>query len=110
VFEYGEVYYQRLVRKQIGINESPAGVDRRRYAYEHLAAGEALELASASAPNQKVITPCPITIALFTSVMSLSNIIGLLRRWTMDFVSRLLSKMSKPAGFSGGAQNSSARA
>ena len=65
---------------------------------------------SASAPIQKVITPCPITIALFTSVLSLSNIIGLLRRWTMDFASRLLSKMSKPAGFSGGAQNSSARA
>jgi hypothetical protein len=57
-----------------------------------------------------VITPCPITIVLFTSVMSLNNIIGLPRRWTMDFVSRLLSKISKPVEFSVGEQNSSARA
>ena len=35
---------------------------------------------SASTPIRKVITPCPITIVLFTSVMSLNNIIGLLRR------------------------------
>ena len=60
---------------------------------------------SASTPIRKVITPCPITIVLFTSVMSLNNIIGLLRRWTMDFVSRLLSKISNPVEFSVGAQN-----
>src|SRR5262249_31149716 len=65
---------------------------------------------SASAPIRKVITPCRITIALFTSVMSLSNIIGLLRRWTMDFASWLLSRMSNPAGYLVGAQNSWARA
>src|SRR5215472_17005088 len=65
---------------------------------------------SASAPIRKVITPCRITITLFTSVMSPSNIIGLLRRWTMDFASWLLSRMSNPAGYYVGAQNSWARA
>src|SRR5262249_11806092 len=64
---------------------------------------------SASTPIRKVITPSRITIALFTLVMSLNDIIGLLRRWTMDYASRLLSKMSNPVGFSVG-QNSSARA
>src|SRR5262249_44602938 len=59
---------------------------------------------------RKVITPCRITITLFTSVMSPSNIIGLLTRWTMDFASWLLSRMSNPAGYYVGAQNSWARA
>ena len=64
---------------------------------------------SANAPIRKVITPSHVITALFTLVTSPSNIIGLLRRWTMDFASRLLSKLSNPVGFSV-AQNSSARA
>jgi len=85
--------------------KSPDGVDRRRYAYEHLGAGEALS-SSAGLPIRAAITPCRTTIALFTSVMSLSSIIGLLMRWTTDFASRSLSKMSNLAG-SPGAQNTS---
>src|SRR6516164_2613568 len=64
---------------------------------------------SASTPIRKVITPSRITIALCTLVMSLSNIIGLPRRWTMDYAWRSLLKMSNRAGFSV-AQNSSAPA
>ena len=42
--------------------------------------------------------PYRSTIALFTSVLSLSNIMGLQRLWTMDFASRSLSMMLGSAG------------
>src|SRR6516164_8391543 len=40
---------------------------------------------SAGPPIQIAITPCRIIIALFTSVLSRSNTVGLQRHWTMDF-------------------------
>src|SRR5215469_9152373 len=58
-----------------------------------------------SAPIQEAIALCRITIALFISAMSRSNIIGLPRRWTMDFGSRSLSKKLSSAGSSVGAQS-----
>ena len=59
----------------------------------------------ASAPIQEAIALCRITIALFISAMSRSNIIGLPRRWTMDFGSRSLSKKLSSVGSSVGAQS-----
>ena len=90
-------------------SEPSDGIDRRRYAYEHLAPGEVLVLVR-ERTDSKTITPYRTTIAPFTSVTSLSNIIGLPRHWTMEFASRSLSKKSRSVGSSVGALSSSERA
>ena len=65
---------------------------------------------SAGPLMRAALMPYRTNIVLFTSVLSLSNIIGLQRLWTMDFASRPLSMMLGSAGSSVAAQNSSAPA
>jgi hypothetical protein len=83
------------------------GIDRCRYAYEHLGAGDALELVR-ERTGPTATGPYRITIVPFTSVTFPSNTIGLPRRSTTGFASRSSSKRSSPAG-SDAAQNLSGR-
>ena len=77
---------------------------RRRHTCEHLAAGEALELVREHTDTKSVYA-----VSYYHRAVHFGYV-PKLRRWTMDFVSRLLSKISNPVEFSVGAQNSSARA
>jgi len=85
-------------------HKSPAGVDRRRYAYEYLGAGEALELV-----REHTDTKSDYAVSYYHRAVHFGYVPKqhhwMPRRWTMDFVSRLLSKISNPVEFSVGAQN-----
>jgi hypothetical protein len=72
---------------------------------------QARHLSSSASPPIRVMTTLwPITIAAFTSATFLSDTAGLPKRWTTGFGSLPSPRRSRLAGFSAGAQNSSAPA